>query len=66
MERDEFEASYATQSGISIARLRKLGLRPEPCDCGEDGCAGWKMATMPKADLFAMLKTAEDLLQERT
>jgi len=43
----QFERDYATASGLTIEQNRELGLRVEPCDCGEGGCKGFKMAHSP-------------------
>ena len=45
MTKDEFEKGYAKRSGITVERLGELGLFALPCDCGEDGCKGWRTST---------------------
>lgn len=42
---EEFESSYAARSGITVAELHSLGRRAVPCDCGDDMCEGWAMAS---------------------
>jgi hypothetical protein len=42
MTAHEFEAMYAANSGLTVARLRELGRVVRPCACGQDGCAGWQ------------------------
>lgn len=49
-ERDKFEAAYAERSGTTVAALRALGQRAEPCDCGDPGCEGWAMVTVRRLD----------------
>ena len=43
MTRDAFEKNYAKRSSMTVEALYALGLRAEFCECGEDGCPGWKM-----------------------
>ena len=43
MTEEEFEKSYAEASGYTVEEIREAGLRPAPCDCGEEGCEGWQM-----------------------
>jgi hypothetical protein len=43
MTREEFAQAYATRSGTTVRQLHTRGLRVRPCDCGEEGCLGWKM-----------------------
>lgn len=43
MDKAEFERGYAERSGMTVDELHDLGLRAEPCDCGEDCCGGWKV-----------------------
>lgn len=38
MTKDEFNAFYAEGGGVTIERLRELGLVPVSCDCGEEDC----------------------------
>lgn len=42
--KEEFEASYAVNSGLLVGQLGLLGLEAVPCACGAPGCHGWKMA----------------------
>ncbi len=42
MTKDEFEQKYATDSGLTVEELRKLGFVAEVCDCKEEICNGWK------------------------
>lgn len=42
--KNEFVAAYASRSQLSVAEILDL-LRPEPCDCGEEGCQGWQMVS---------------------
>lgn len=42
MTGEEFEAQYAANSGITIARLRELGRIVAPCSCDYEGCEGWQ------------------------
>jgi len=41
--REMFEKDYAKSSGFNVERLKQLGLKAIPCDCGLDCCRGWKM-----------------------
>lgn len=41
--REEFEASYADKSGLTLNQLHELGGRGAPCDCDADNCRGWQM-----------------------
>lgn len=43
MTAEEFEASWAKQSGITVETAHRYGRYAEPCDCGEPGCRGWAM-----------------------
>ena len=49
MTKDAFERDYAKRSSITVEELHALGLRAERCECGEDGCNGWKMASRDPA-----------------
>ena len=42
--KEEFEASYAVNSGLLVGQLGLLGLEAVPCACGAPGCHGLKMA----------------------
>lgn len=50
LTREEFEAKYAANSGLSVEQCRALGMRPEPCDCDSNRCHGWQMVTQPSAE----------------
>ena len=39
-----FERAYAKRGDMTVSQLHELGGYGAPCDCGEDGCDGWKMA----------------------
>ena len=41
MAADEFEASYAAMSGLTVEALRALGRRVVRCRCDEAVCRGW-------------------------
>jgi hypothetical protein len=43
VNRAEFEAAYASRSGVSIDDLHAWGRYAEPCVCGDDLCEGWAM-----------------------
>lgn len=43
--KEEFETSYAVNSGVLVGQLDSLGLEAVPCVCGEPGCRGWKMVS---------------------
>ena len=43
MTKEEFEQSYAERSMVTVKWLRMYGLEAQLCDCGEDGCRGWRM-----------------------
>ena len=45
MTKEQFIEQYAAHSGLTPEQLDDLGLYAWPCDCGEDGCQGWMMAT---------------------
>lgn len=45
MTLQEFEVGYARRSNLTLVEFYDLGLRGEPCDCGEPGCEGWKTTT---------------------
>lgn len=43
MTADEFEDQYAHRSTLTVERGYELGIFPAvACDCGEDGCEGWR------------------------
>ena len=44
---EEFMASYAERSHLTVEDLQRLGLVPMPCECGEPGCEGWQMVSLP-------------------
>ena len=50
MTREEFEASYAERSNLTVEQLRALGMRPYPCGCDAPNCAGWQMLTKDGAE----------------
>lgn len=58
--REQFVATYAAGSGLTEEDLRGYGLFPEPCDCGEQLCTGWKMGRPWEDALF------EDMMSEAT
>jgi hypothetical protein len=39
----EFATRYAHNSRVSPETLVLWGRYPEPCECGEAGCTGWRM-----------------------
>jgi len=43
MTREAFEAEYAARSGVTVAWLHSRGRFAEPCECGDEICAGWQM-----------------------
>ena len=43
MTKDEFEAGYATRSGVTVEWLHAMGQRAVPCECEWSGCSGWAM-----------------------
>lgn len=43
MTAEEFEAAYATRSGVTVEFLHSWGRYAEPCGCGEPECGGWAM-----------------------
>lgn len=43
MTREEFEAEYATRSGVTVEWLREHGQHVEACECGDAICTGWAM-----------------------
>lgn len=43
MTREEFEKAYEEGGGMTIEELRSWGLVTIPCNCGEEGCEGWRM-----------------------
>lgn len=51
MTRDEFTIFYATNSGMAVSELLRLGFRAEPCDCDEEICKGWQMVTQDEPDM---------------
>lgn len=40
-----FERAYAARSNMTVERLHELGQRAERCDCDEQKCTGWQMAS---------------------
>ena len=47
---EEFEREYAERSGVTVEWLREHGRVVRPCDCGEDGCEGWKSVSAQAAE----------------
>lgn len=45
MKKIDFFEEYARRSGMTMQQLRELGGRAEPCECGEECCCGWQIAT---------------------
>ena len=43
MTKEEFEKAYVEGGGMSMEELAEFGLVTVQCDCGEEGCEGWKM-----------------------
>jgi len=43
MTRQEFEAYWAVNSGLTVSAVRELGFHAESCDCGDSTCLGWVM-----------------------
>ena len=46
MTKEEFEAYYAAESGMTLAQLHESGLGAAPCDCGAYYCKRWQMKVM--------------------
>ncbi|KKN59393.1 hypothetical protein LCGC14_0542280 [marine sediment metagenome] len=46
MTKDEFEKQYTKGSNVTIEWLHERGQHVFPCDCGEQGCCGWKMVNI--------------------
>lgn len=46
--KEQFAINYAHNSGISLDEYNKLFYTAE-CDCGEDGCNGWKAVNITPA-----------------
>ena len=44
--KEEFETSYAVNSGLLVGQLSFLGLEAVPCACGAPDCPGWKMVSV--------------------
>jgi len=60
MTKEEFEAQYATRSGLSVEKLHICGQCAVPCDCNELGCRGWKMVdAMDEAKRRKILNNSE-------
>jgi hypothetical protein len=55
MTREEFFASYAARSGVTVAWLQEKG-EALPCHCGEDGCQGWQMLSAEGAAVVRELE----------
>lgn len=49
MDKEDFVRGYAQRSGVTPERLYELGRRPQPCNCGEDGCEKWQMISREAA-----------------
>jgi len=47
LTREQFIATYARNSSMSVATLKALGFEATECSCGEGNCRGWQM-TMTK------------------
>lgn len=47
MTKYEFECDYAIRSGVTLDWLHQNGMMAVECDCGEQGCRGWKMISSP-------------------
>lgn len=69
---EEFERCYAVASGLTVEQLRHDYKRiVVPCDCGEDGCRGWKSTTQEREDeqrefeerMKAMMKTLGAIME---
>lgn len=43
--KEEFEIKYAEESGLTLQQLYDSGCHAVPCNCGQDGCKGWRMAS---------------------
>ena len=56
----EFEQGYAERSGMTVAKLHELGQHGEPCDCGEEGCHGWKMVSDLNKKLLADIERRKE------
>lgn len=41
--RTEFEAAYASRSGVTVQFLHAHGRSAEPCECDDEMCEGWAM-----------------------
>jgi hypothetical protein len=41
--KEEFEQKYAKRSGVTVEWIHEHDQVATPCECGENGCAGWKM-----------------------
>lgn len=50
MTKDEFEALYVENGGVTIEWLREFGWVAAPCDCGEECCQGWRMMHRDEED----------------
>lgn len=46
MTRNEFEQRYTQGSGETLEVLRQNGRYATPCDCGDETCVGWQMASL--------------------
>ena len=51
-EAEVFERDYAARSNVSRAFLQAHGQHAHRCDCGDDGCEGWKMVHADAADML--------------
>ena len=49
MTLEEFEEQYAKNSGVTVEWLHEQNQHGVPCDCGLDGCQGWRMMTISEA-----------------
>ena len=43
--REEFIAFYGKDSGVTLETLGSWGRCPMPCECGDEMCRGWYMAS---------------------
>ena len=57
-----FEQRYAHNAGITVEMLHSWGRFGETCDCGEDGCEGYRIGHQWEEALFEnWVRTGERL-----
>ena len=64
MTKEDFEATYAERSGMTVAYLRELGRMAIPCDCDSSDCRGWQMIHIESFQLDEIAALPESFRSE--